>query len=156
MLAVGFAIRKLEIIAQGLWSDPPPEDASEELTVKYSMQQDKSQSRCLLLLSVNIAWPAGGTQGLRSIKVSLEAVYRFPSDATEELVDSFLPVHALANAWSTLRGVLASATGLCASGPYALPVVNMVQFVKDVEELDDGRAFRGKIDVPHQTRTVSE
>lgn len=140
-----FAVRTLEIATQGLLHEAPPADSDEEIAVSYSVLQDKSRPKFLLMLSVKVAWPAGGVSGLRGVNVSIEAVYGFPEDATEELIESFLPVHALANAWSTLRGVLASATGLCASGPYSLPIVNMVQFVKDAESLDDGKAFKGTI-----------
>jgi preprotein translocase subunit SecB len=79
-------------------------------------------------LRARIPKPASGH--VTEVAIVLHGVFSMPADAEEEEVRRYVPVLCVANLYSTARGFIAGCTGLFHGGVIILPVLNIVEAIK--------------------------
>jgi preprotein translocase subunit SecB len=82
-----------------------------------------------VVLDVSVTIPCdAGDSILASMLIT--GTFTLPDDATEEEAHGYVPTLCLANLYSTARGIIAGCSGLMASGPLYLPLINMHEIVR--------------------------
>ncbi|GEM_PF-3328396 len=129
-------LTRLEIKTRGgLTQLPSPDESAgsgEETEWRVGIDFDvrKVEDEPVYIVPINIDLDSPDDASFEKISVSLTGVFSFPEDAPSEEVYKYVPLLCLTNLFGVARGLVAQATGMCESGPFLLPLVNMQEVVK--------------------------
>lgn len=108
------------------------EEACEmEHSIGFDVKRHKTQNSFKIPLNVLLRWENAPNAPFSQISIGVVGIFSFPEDTSEEEISKYVPLLCLTNLYGFARGIVANATGLCPSGAYFLPTLNMNDVVRD-------------------------
>lgn len=118
--------------------DQPPSYQLHELDFDILKNTEQPVFRVKLTLEIR-GVPDGGYSAFRRIRIVLWGQFLFAPDATQELIDTLIPLNPLSILYGVARGVVAICTGTSPAGSFTLPVVDFHQVVEAKHQAEQAR-----------------
>ena len=107
------------------------------MNILYQMRQHNERLHFFIPMSITMTWEEDSPSYFDKLIVGLGGVFSFPEGTDDDEIQKYVPFLCLTNLYGIARGILMSTTGMCAGGPIILPVVNMIEAVKNAIRVDD-------------------
>jgi len=78
----------------------------------------------------------GAYSAFRRVRIVLWGEFLFPLDATQEVIDSLIPLNPLSILYGVARGIVAASTGTSPAGNFTLPVVDFIQVLEAKQQAE--------------------
>ena len=128
-----------------------PADAY-EVDADFDLYEMEDAGSYLHSLSVECIPRAGDVpRRFNRVSIVLWGSFSFDPDADQDLRDQLIPHNCIAILHGIARGLVSSATGSCAGGPFLLPIVNYMEMIeRNSQEQSDEAAHQ----VPREEPTT--
>lgn len=125
-------LKAVEVRVSSAWdTTPAPEDLCRyDHQLEIEVRKRRGHWDFRVGLDVTFAPRKGETCRFDLLHVGLVGLFHLPDDVDESLVSTLVPLNCLAILYGIARGVVAQATGMVPGGPFMLPPVNFVEFMK--------------------------
>ncbi|MHB9108554.1 MAG: hypothetical protein ACYDCO_15970 [Armatimonadota bacterium] len=106
-----------------------------QLSINFTVRQhNEHPSKYMIPATFTFAWDKNSRSVYQAIEITLNGFFSIKDGVPDELVKQCVPVLCVANLYSTARGIVAQATGMCEGGPYLIPVIDLHSLLEHVEE----------------------
>jgi len=148
-------LRSLNLTTNPSWGrgNESKEPTIPEPVINYAVHKATDRPKFSVLIDIRLDWSEGPDSPFSSIQAVLSGFYSFPGETLEETMHDYVPTLCLVNLYGVARGLIAQATGLCAGGPFILPLVNMNEVVREFTQKLNASHEQKKLDLQPKQKT---